>query len=244
MLIPLDYRNEGILRHHERIWRKVRPGWEWPARHGYTSEYSWACDHLAAYVQQPHREARVMDAGGGCGSMQHVLAECYGECVNVDVNPRHLHPDCTPSILIQGDLEDTPMLEPGSFDGIVAISSIEHNPWDKIVRIVRNLLTLLKPGAPLVVTVPAFEVATYYAEGEWPEPHQKAWPECFNFDVDSFRELFSITNDMAMVAEPSGLPHAEIYRAQWRVIHDDMMTNSEPVSQAPYLSTGFVLRRR
>jgi len=244
MLIPLDYRVEDVLQQHAVIREKRRPGYKWPDRWPYTAEYSWACEKLATYVQQPHDKARVMDAGGGQSSMQHFLAENYGEAVNVDVKPGHHHQDCiTRATLIQSDLEDTPMLDPGSFDGILSLSAIEHNDWDKILRIVRNLLSLLKPGAPLVVTVPAFEVATYYQQGEWPEPHQ-SWPEQFNFDADAFRDLFAAVEDLATVAEPTDLPDTEAYREQAREFYDDIQTNSLPSARRPYLSAGFVLIRK
>lgn len=240
MLIPLDYRSEGVLTAHERIWRSVRPDWIWPARHPYTSEYAWACDRLMERVMRP---ARVMDAGGGGGSMQHFLAETFGECWNVDVTPRHLHTSLAPSFLVTSDLERIEGLQPASFDGILSASALEHNPWPKFLRVVRNLLELIKPGGPLVATVPAFERRAYYPTGGWPGAGQEAWPECLLFDRDSIMELADAVADIAVLEEPIIQPPEE-YREQWREMHADMMANSPEGSRYPYLSLGFVLRRR
>lgn len=240
MIIPSDFRIDSILQHHERLWRNLRPSFTWPDFRPYTAEYSWACDRLATHIKVPHKEARVMDAGGGSSSMQHFLAENYGECFNVDVKPGKLHLDCKPATLIKSDLEYISELENSSFDGILSLSAIEHNPWEKIIAIVRNLLNLLKPEAPLVATMPASKKAHYYTRGSWPEPHQAKWPECYCFDADSFRELFAEVKDLATPAEPSKIPNTETYQESWQVMYD----NFPQKSTYPYLSTGFVLIRR
>lgn len=243
MLIPLDYRDEKILRIHEQCWQRTgRNDWHWPARHPYTSEYSWACTMLAYYLQCPPKQAKIMDAGGGDGSMQHYLATRYCECWNVDVKPRHLHASLPASILITSDLEETADLQPAAFDGILSASALEHNTWPKIIRIVRNLLSLLRPKAPLVVTVPALDVRHYYPYRGWPEPVQAEWPECYLFDAAAFREVRNAVADLADWITPA-IPDDATYRAQWRAQHEDMMKNSLPQCQYPYLSTGFVLRR-
>lgn len=244
MLIPLDYRDEPILSQHERIWHAKRPGWTWPVRHPYTSEYAWACRQVLDRVAKPHRQAKIMDAGGGGGSMQHFLAERFGFCWNVDRTPKHLDPSLEPSVLVVADLSRRLPFEDGFFDGIVSASAIEHNPWVVIVEIVRNLLHAMKPGAPLVVTVPAFEWAEYIPPRGWPEPAQATWPECYGFDASSLRALFGAVSDLGGPVEPRTVPGDAEYRAAWRAQHDDMMVNSPEACRYPYLSIGFVLRRR
>jgi len=244
-LIPLDYRSEQVLEEHERIWAPLRPGWRWPRRHPLTAEYSWVCDRLAEHLQCRPNEARVMDAGGGQGSMQHYLAEHYRMAWNVDVDPLCIHGQTSEALLLKADLENlgsVPSLIPGTFDGIVAVSSIEHNPWRKILRIVRELLGMLREGAPLVVTVPAFEHRTYYPPGGWPDPWQ-AWPECYLFDGDAFRELVQSVEDVSDLVGPAILD-GEFYRREWRWLHADARENSPVECRRPYLSLGFVLRRR
>lgn len=241
MLIPLNYRSYETIAALERIWSSKIRGWCLPPLHPYAAEYSWGLEMLSRHIVVDHAKALVMDAVGGGGAMQHVMAERFGECWNVDVEPRHVCGGCVLSKLVVADLEDTPGIADETFDGILGVSSVEHNEWSKILSIVRNMLRLLKRGSPLVLTFPAFEVAHYYAQGEWPRPEQARWPRCFCFDVESFREIGRVVSGVASMVEPAMLPSVDEYRATWRQMHDDMMANSPSESRYPYLSAGMVL---
>ena len=242
MLISLDYRNEAVLAEVERLWRDVSPTWQWWPRNPYQAEYSWAVDRIAEACGGLAGR-RIMDAGGGRGALQHVLAGMGARVLNVDVEAMPQGSVLAArSEQLCADLEATG-LEPGTFDGIAAVSSLEHNPPDKIHRVVRHLLTLLRPGAALVLTVPAAEVRQWIPAGGWPEPRQAGWPCCYLFDSTAAAELMRAVADLADLVEPAELGRWQVYRKAWREQHADT-ANSPPQSRYPYLSAGLVLRRR
>ncbi len=241
LLIDLDYRNEAVLGEIERLWRDLSPTWQWWPRNPYQAEYSWAVDRLTEACGGLEGR-RIMDAGGGRGALQHVLAGMGAAVLNVDVDARPQGSAlAAPCDQLRADLEATG-LDQGSFDGIISVSSIEHNPWEKILAVVRHLLGLLKPGAPLVLTVPAGEVRQWIPAGGWPEPHQAGWPCCYLFDAEAMAELVLAVRDLAEPVSSLGNP-SEQYRTAWRVGFADMQVNSPPQSRYPYLSAGLVLRR-
>jgi SAM-dependent methyltransferase len=243
MLIRLDYRNEAVLREIERLWNAASPSWRWWPRNPYQAEYSWAFDVLEAALGGSRLAGlKVMDAGGGCGAFQHVLARAGADVLNVDVEAKaHVSGAGAPTRQLSADLEQTG-LEVGSFDGIVSVSSVEHNAWEKLVRVVRHLLSLLKPGGPLVLTFPMAETRRWVPDGGWTGPGQQGWPRCYLFDQDAVKELAEKVIDLA---EPcwSPLPPLLDYRSEWQRMHLDMVQNSPPQSVYPYLSGGLVLRR-
>jgi len=250
MLIPLDYANEAVLAEVEALWTAVRPAWYWPPRHPYAAEYSWALDQLHAALGADLTGLRIIDAGGGRNAVQHLLAARVGpagEAINVDLSAEAMSPRFAAPTILRVDLEDTG-LEPGSFDAIVSVSAIEHNPWTKIVSVVRHLLGLLRPGSPLIVTVPAMEQRTWFESGGepggWPEPHQATWARCFCFDPTALRELERSVSDLGALTVPDTLPRWQAYRRAWRAQHADMMEHIVERCRFPYLSAGFVMRKR
>jgi SAM-dependent methyltransferase len=243
MLISLDYRNETVLSSIEKLWRSVAPTWAWPRRDPYQAEYSWAFDQLMASVDGSLAGKKVMDAGGGGGAFQHVVAAAGADVLNVDVIPTlHKSKFAVPTKQHCAALDATE-LEEGSFDGIVSVSSIEHNEWSGILNIARHLLGLLKPGAALVLTFPAGEYEQWIPEGSWPLPHQAKWPKCYFFDEACARRLVAHVADLAELKTPARW-FGEEYKAIWRDQHKDMITNSRPQARYPYLSAGLVFVRR
>ncbi|MFH1569081.1 MAG: hypothetical protein ABIL09_13880, partial [Gemmatimonadota bacterium] len=121
-------------------------------------------------------------------------------------------------------------------------SAIEHNPWDKIREIVAHLLTLLKPGAPLIVTVPAGREGRWYPTGTFP-----GFPKFPNVYLWDMRSLDGLAHDVADVARASehgarGLC-SDGYVGAWDAMKADM--DSFPGGhRRPYLSAGFVFERR
>jgi SAM-dependent methyltransferase len=242
VLISLDYRNEVVLHEIERLWRSVSPSWAWYRRDPYQSEYSWAFDQLIT-ATGPLAGKTVMDAGGGRGAFQHVLAGVGADVLNVDAEPKpHASTFALPTKQHCAQLDATGLAF-GKFDAIVSVSSIEHNEWAAILRIARHLLELLKPGAPLVLTFPTGEQQKWIPEGAWPLPHQKSWPKCFFFDEDSARQLVEHVADLAELKVPTAWL-GDAYASAWRAQHLDMVTNSPVQSRYPYLSGGLVLVRR
>lgn len=58
-------------------------------------------------------------------------------------------------IIAHMDLENLTRIQDNSIDAVVSISALEHNPPEKLRRIVRELIRVLKPGGPLVATLAA-----------------------------------------------------------------------------------------
>ena len=129
-------------------------------------------------------------------------------------------------------------IEPASFDAVISVSSIEHNSWDHILRIVDHLADLLKPGAPLFFTVPAGEKRAWYPGGEF--PGHKQFPQVYLFDAEAFREIELVLQHRGQLTVPL-LSDTE-YRKQWKEMKKDQ--ESFPGGHVmPYLSAGFAFIR-
>jgi SAM-dependent methyltransferase len=99
------------------------------------------------------RAARVLDAGCGSGRTLDELVS-YGEPHGMELNPLGVaaargrgHAD-----IREGRLEQIPF-EASAFDLITCLDVVEHTPDD--VRSLRELRRVARPGAVMVVTVPA-----------------------------------------------------------------------------------------
>jgi SAM-dependent methyltransferase len=240
MLIPVGYRNEQVLSDVEKLWKNAHPKWNWKTPNPYQAEYSWAVDRLVeamGSLSTKKRKKTVMDAGGGRGALQHVIAAMGASVLNVDAEASpHASKIAEPTEQLRAQLDATG-LEPGSFDGIVAVSAIEHNEWKAILRIVRHLVRLLKPRAPLVLTFPCVEKRAWIPAGGWPLPRQAGWPACYLFDENAARELVAHVEDEADLDKGSvwlGDGYAEAWKKQRAVA----------TYEYPYLSAGLVLRRK
>ncbi len=100
--------------------------------------------------------ARVLEAGAGPGGNLEMLSE-FGEldAFELDEDARQIASARSGIEIRSGALPGDNGYEPGSFDLIVALDVIEHIEADR--ESVRALARLLRPGARLVITVPAYE---------------------------------------------------------------------------------------
>lgn len=130
------------VRHWSRVW-----------------EYAWA-------VQQGHPmpDDLVLDAAGGDGVLQCLLAERAGIVINADADAGGLerakdwYAVFPPARKVRRVLTDliNPCLPPGVFDQVYCVSVLEHIPDPQPV--VARLYSLVRPGGKLVMT---FDVASY-----------------------------------------------------------------------------------
>ncbi len=66
--------------------------------------------------------------------------------------------------ILKADLDDLSPLPDNAFDAVVAVSALEHNDANHLVRVVEELLRVLKPGAPLLATLAAARDRDWYHE--------------------------------------------------------------------------------
>ena len=99
--------------------------------------------------------ARVLDAGCGSGRMLQELAP-YGEVSGLELDPDAASVAASRQIgeVQVGRLEELPW-EDGTFDLITCLDVIEHTPDDRTA--LAELRRVSKPGAALLVTVPAYQ---------------------------------------------------------------------------------------
>jgi SAM-dependent methyltransferase len=98
-----------------------------------------------------------------------------------------MRPDVAPGriVLYNQDLRDLRDVPDDSLDFVVSISALEHNPPDDLRVVVRELMRVLKPGAPLVATVGAAR------DADWFHEPSRGW--CYT--VETLRELFELAED-------------------------------------------------
>lgn len=117
--------------------------------------YEWPWAILNSDLKSHHH---VLDAGGGHGVFQYILARCCEAVVNLDLNLRSLEAvkNLSPSLNIGnlrtevGDLKRIPF-EDNWFDRVFCISVCEHIPEWK--RVIDELFRVLKPGGVLILTM-------------------------------------------------------------------------------------------
>jgi SAM-dependent methyltransferase len=100
--------------------------------------------------------ARVLEAGTGPGGNLEMLSE-FGalEGFEPDDCVRQIASARSGIVIRPGALPGNIGYEPGSFDLIATLDVIEHIEADR--ESVRSLARLLRPGARLIITVPAYE---------------------------------------------------------------------------------------
>jgi len=253
MLIPLTYGSERpeILAEFAELFTSRNPRWKWPFVHTlYANEYAWTVDRLFERLGADLTGKLVMDAGGGASALQHYIARRGADVLNVSHGPGQLPGKTAAGVVIPrvrchaADLVETGQ-EPGTFDAIVSVSAIEHNPWPKIERIVAHLLDLLKPGAPLIVTVPAGREGKWYQRGTF--PGRPEFPNVYLWDIVALDRLTAAVWPMAHLVSQRGGPGRERFAEDYRAAWDAMMAgrDSTPGAQRmPYLSAGFVFEQR
>lgn len=74
-------------------------------------------------------------------------------------------------VYYQADLAHMPLLPDAGVDAVVSISALEHNDPRDLPRVLAELRRVLKPGAPMLVTVSAAR------EADWFHEQSKGW--CF-----------------------------------------------------------------
>lgn len=101
------------------------------------------------------RGARILEAGCGPGGNLPMLA-AFGEVTACEPNEgaRRLAEERTGLTVREATLPDDALFPPDSFDLVAAFDVIEHIEDD--AGTLRSLARFLKPGAPLVMTVPAY----------------------------------------------------------------------------------------
>ncbi len=121
------------------------------------AENYWFRRHLAVYewIARQLAGKRVIDMACGEGYGSEVLARRAGEVVGVDANPEaHEHARLRyvrPNLRFERGLVDT-FGEPGSFDAVVFLQTIEH--VDDPVAVLEHLRSLLASGGVAYVSTP------------------------------------------------------------------------------------------
>lgn len=127
---------------------------------GHDAEHWWFVarrqilrDQIAALGLPPG--ACILEAGCGPGGNLAMLAE-FGAVTAFEPNEtaRRVATQRTGLPVRGGTLPDDSLFPPGSFDLVAAFDVIEHIEDD--AGAVRSLALLLRPGAPFVMTVPAY----------------------------------------------------------------------------------------
>jgi ubiquinone/menaquinone biosynthesis C-methylase UbiE len=85
-------------------------------------------------------------------------------------------------IIYHQDLGRLDELVDGSFDAVVAVSALEHNPPDELPQVVDELMRVLKPGGVLLATLAAA------SETDWFHEPSQGW--CYT--AGSLRRLFDL----------------------------------------------------
>lgn len=255
LLLPLDYGEQrpGMLDELAEIFSAKKRDWSWGVTHHlYGVEYAWVIDQVLAALDGDPRGQRVLDAGGGGGAPQYYLARRGARVVNLSRGHGPLVGTTRAgSVLpvvqyITADFGDaaavvTAGLQPGSFDAVIAVSAVEHNPWDHILRTMRVLLGLVRLGGHVIVTVPAGRQRAWYPTGAFPSfPN---YPAVYLFDVDAVAEVARSVTDLGVLAVPADLAAGDAYRAAWDRTKAEMDAGRGN-HRVPYLSAGFVFERR
>lgn len=82
-----------------------------------------------------------------------------------------------------GNLVDIP---DNSVEAVVSVSSLEHNSPERLVKVVAELLRVLKPGGPLLATLGAAK------ESDWYHQPSKGW--CYT--EKTLRKIFRISTEI------------------------------------------------
>lgn len=89
-------------------------------------------------------------------------------------------------LLYNKDLTGLDDIPDESLDAVAAVSALEHNDPDKLVRVVKELLRVLKPGGALIATLAAAK------DADWFHAPSKGW--CYT--EASLRRIFDISSDV------------------------------------------------
>ena len=111
-------------------------------------------DGLIERVVKPPRDARILELGAGTGHNLAMLSR-FGpvEASELDPIARELASERLGRPVLEAALPDLSMFPEGAYDLIALLDVLEHVPDDKAS--LAAILTRLKPGAALLLTVPA-----------------------------------------------------------------------------------------
>jgi 2-polyprenyl-3-methyl-5-hydroxy-6-metoxy-1,4-benzoquinol methylase len=247
MIIPLTYadsRRKELrelseiaekIHHRKHKWLKYQP---------YSLEYTWVIDQINNIVGNLQSK-KIIDAGGGQGMVQYYLARRGATMYNVSrpadmnrasdewtIRPGIPFPDGKPGpgIYIKANDMATVKLRGNHFDAITCISAIEHNPWNHIIECAQNLIHALKPGGPLVITVPAGK------HRKWHGQFGKTKIPLYLFDAEAVQELAEALSPQATLV--TQIPNTEAYQKLWSKVHAQLK-KTKGARPWPYLSVGF-----
>jgi ubiquinone/menaquinone biosynthesis C-methylase UbiE len=131
-----------------RVTSKMPGGEHWSRKY----EYPWVMIHGDFY-----RDQWVLDAAGGDGGFQYMACALGCRVLNVDF--QHDRSQRSENLLtMKGDIGDLPFTDE-SFDRVVCISVLEHT--DDPLKILRELLRVIKKGGRLLLTLDVANYARY-----------------------------------------------------------------------------------
>lgn len=108
---------------------------------------------LIERVARPPKEARIVEIGCGTGHNLAMLGQFgHVEASELDPLARGVASERLGRPVKEAALPDVSMFEPASFDMVALLDVLEHVPDD--AGSLAAIMTLLKPGAPLLLTVP------------------------------------------------------------------------------------------
>lgn len=205
------------------IWRKFQP---------YSNEYTWAINEITKILGDV-KGKELMEGGGGQGGTLYYFGNKGAKVTNLS------HGGAAPGknvAHIQGDMA-IKNLGSNKFDSVLCLSSIEHNPWEKIKKIFLNLVDMAKPGAPLVFTVPVGKIRKWYPINTFKGVGIK-FPSLYLFNPEAVKELDSLTDKVELITK---IP------ANYNQLYNNMMKqlNSTPNTiNYGYLSGGFTFMKK
>lgn len=114
----------------------------------------------ARYKVQGYRQEDLLPLGTalrretfGPSSLRHRIGEPIR--ILASLGRRALHSAPGTVVIFDHDLGDLSALDDGSIDGIVSVSSLEHNDPSHLKAVITELLRVLRPGGRLVATLGA-----------------------------------------------------------------------------------------
>jgi SAM-dependent methyltransferase len=234
MLLEVDW--PEIRTVEAEVGAKIRtrhPSWPgWPVGHWYGREYTWVLTQCGDVTG-----LRCMEAGGAGSPLSAILADRgAAESIVADLRTPKPYPARSSIRSLTCDLQDTG-LEPGSLDLIVSPSSLEHNPWEAEVRIIRHLLELLRPGGRLLMTVPCVPTA----DERYVEDFERRGP-VYLWTHTAARRMRDALKALATMESP--LLSAPRYDREWRRIHAERCSASPQLPAWPFESLAMAWRRR
>ena len=163
--------------------------------------------------------AKILDAGAGFGITQFMLASMGYEVYSVDKSIRHQPlftknlynidflteqdqpdekyerfshlPDLPLVTFHSSDLSDLKCFEDSTFDAVVSISAIEHNPPDKVKSIMQELTRILKEGGQQLLTISVADKEQYHQESNSYLLNREGVQDTYKLDSDTCRDFDS-----------------------------------------------------